>query len=364
MPKYKLIAEVEGMRPLTFISEDKNSLLCCSGYKLYIYSLRDKNFKFITSYRPDRSILDFVGRLFPRVFRYGFTSACEFTNGEILLSDGKFFYKHQLILKSSIEKLQCAFKPPMNLTIDRKLSIHYMGEYLQYGEPNAPYVYSYSPSVGFQEIYKFPVNEIDHIHGVFVDKDSKLKILTGDFSVGVGVYNYDLKESIASRWLLAGQQGRLCWLFSSGDSYLSATDTQVDSNFLIKFASDGSVDQLIGELPGSSIYYHHYDDEVVFSTTVEPGKPKFGNILDLLDWTIGPGIKDRSARIYSYKLWDGNAVELICVEKDIIPARLGQFGTFTFPGGRGPADVLVSYGIGVKRFHDSVLIFDRDVTND
>ena len=92
-------------------------------------------------------------------------------------------------------------------------------------------------------------------------------------------------------------------------------------------------------------------DYVIFSTAVEPPEPTGSFISDLLTLKKGDGIIENNAVIYSvYRNNINSCNQLLSIPKDNWPPRLGQFGTFTFPGGLNNSNVLYAYGIAIKGY--------------
>jgi hypothetical protein len=210
--------------------------------------------------------------------------------------------------------------------------------------------------------HTFPNGEIEHIHNIVPDPyRNAVWILTGDFGNASALWraydNFNRVELFAR-----GEQiHRAAWLHCLPDRLIYATDTQMERNSVceVRFEDNETKITRRGPLPGSSIYYSPGKGEVVFSTVVEPPPPTGRFLADMLAVTRGAGIETDLAHIFS--VTDSGIVsELFSAAKDRLPARLAQFGSFSFPAGVNPSRRIYAYCTALTGLDGGTLIIDRD----
>ena len=206
--------------------------------------------------------------------------------------------------------------------------------------------------------HTFQSGEINHIHNIFQDESTgKLIIFCGDFgnasSLWIADYLFDCVEPI----FRGEQKFRGTWGCRLNKGVYYAMDSQLEQNYLCRlnqFEEDSTL-ELISEIEGSSIYCGVNDKGVYFSTAVEPGEPTGNLLVDMFSRTRGNGILSEESFIY-FLNDTGVARKVYCAKKDFIPARLGQFGTFTFPSGPMPAGHVIAYGIALSSVDNCCLL--------
>jgi len=211
-------------------------------------------------------------------------------------------------------------------------------------------------------VHAFANGEIEHIHNIVPDPyRNAVWILTGDFGNASALWrafdNFGRVELFAR-----GQQvHRAAWLHCLPDRLIYATDTQMERNSLCEVRFEDNKTRIIrkGPLPGSSIYFSPGKGEVVFSTLVEPPPPTGRFLADVFAVTRGAGIETDLAHIFS--VTDAGVVtELFSAAKDRLPARLAQFGSFSFPAGVNPSRRIYAYCTALAGLDGGTLIIDRD----
>jgi hypothetical protein len=220
-----------------------------------------------------------------------------------------------------------------------------------------------SDSSNWSKRAEFNEGEINHIHSLFCS-NSKIYILTGDFEQASGIWVSDLKFSTLKPLLRGKQSYRYAWMEKLNSRIYMANDSQLETNQLYEFKEENDVNLKIRpiiSLNGSSIYVGRSSKEIFFSTTVEPGEPTGNFIRDLLDTKLGPGILSSKASLMSIDE-KGLTSEIYSAEKDYLPFRLAQLGTFIFPSGTMPPNTIYAYGIALKDFDGNCLVFHRQKT--
>jgi hypothetical protein len=213
---------------------------------------------------------------------------------------------------------------------------------------------------GWRVLNQFDHGEIEHVHNI-VEFNDKYLVLTGDFNSASGIWDLDPDGSELILHMGGEQKYRACWMWPiSPNQALYGTDSQLEQNHLMKFTY-GLGCEVVDKLPGSCIYYSIVNENtLLFSCTVEPGMPTGSFWIDVFETLPGPGIEDSYAHVYICES-SGRFRSLISAEKDVIPLRLGQFGSFMFPLYDRPYisnDSLVVYANAIKYLDDCCLIIN------
>lgn len=206
-----------------------------------------------------------------------------------------------------------------------------------------------------------PSGEIEHIHTVEQIQDD-VWILTGDFEKSAGIWKSNNHFLSILPILRHTQQYRGAWITSFQGHVFYATDTQMEENFVYEMTGlDSGTPEVrrCAAIAGSSIYDAHGIDRHFFSTTVESGPPSGNLLFDIFDIRRGPGILSKTAHIMSLKS-TGEVETIYSADKDFLPFRLAQFGTFTFPNGTHPLNTVVAYGTGLKGNDDTCIVLRKD----
>lgn len=206
---------------------------------------------------------------------------------------------------------------------------------------------------------EFATGEIEHVHAVVAIKGGVF-VLCGDFEHAASIWVSDSDFSSIRPMLRGSQAYRAAWIAELGGRLFYATDTQLESNHIYELSIDGLVGKThkLAAIDGSSIYSGQGHDRRFFSTTVECGMPTGNFLRDIFETRRGPGILSSQAKIMGI---DANGIceDLFSAEKDALPFRLAQFGTFTFPTGEMPVDTVVAYGTALRGFDDTCLVLKK-----
>lgn len=206
---------------------------------------------------------------------------------------------------------------------------------------------------------EFAAGEIEHVHAVTAIGE-RVFVLCGDFDHAAGMWVTDRSFSSISPLLRGNQTYRAAWITELGGRLYYATDTQLERNHTYELCIENGIatNRPLEPIEGSSIYSASGVGRHFFSTTVECGMPTGHFLRDTFDTCRGPGILSSNAKIMSIDA-NGNSEEIFSAKKDALPFRLAQFGTFTFPTGEMPADLIVAYGIAIHGFDDTCLVFTK-----
>lgn len=213
-------------------------------------------------------------------------------------------------------------------------------------------------TLDWQVLYEFEQDEINHIHNIIYDKKNDNHfILTGDFGDGAGIWisNSALTDVVP---IVRGKQVyRACWGLIREDELIYATDTQLEENFICKLF-DGNLSRS-EKIEGSSIYFGKNGSLLYFSTTVEPDEPSGNFLSDLFSRKLGRGVLSEKSKIYSLDSKNSLTLEFQGL-KDMLPPRLAQFGSFTFPSGMSNNKDIIAYGVALKSYDGCCILFGEE----
>jgi hypothetical protein len=369
----KLLRTLRGYRPLTFVA---GGILLARGYDLFV-----ANF--------DCSQLSKVGmvphtlafgvlrqsRIIDRILRLGIRFGCRIGEGDYLLAERNRLWRLDLpsgtvrldhVIKNGMKPLWIALINGVEGFPDGAC----FGEYW-YNESKQPVnIWVRSDKGAWRIAHTFPMGTIEHVHGIIPDKSRGIVwIVTGDSGDEVGIWaaRRDFSEVLP---VLVGQQDfRCCWLAFSDNQIIYATDSPLAVNsvrrIVLPEGYEESPDPWIGtrseplmEISGSSIYSCQVQNQVVFSTTVEPGLLTGNKLHDWLDRRPGPGIKG----MYSDLMIGTQAGFSIAGRwaKDPWPFRLCELGSVSFPTGTNPGHYVYAYFTGLSPNDGSMSIFDLE----
>jgi hypothetical protein len=213
---------------------------------------------------------------------------------------------------------------------------------------------------GQWEIYStFPAGSIEHVHNIAVDASRKrLLILTGDFGESCGIWSLDHHGQLPLRIVGGSQMHRAAWMYVDETRLLYATDTPFEQNHLIEIILNNP-DLTLNKLQpikGSSIYGGVYKDGAVyFSTSVEPVELTGNRWVDIFQHKRGPGIIDNRSYLYRYIIATDSLEILFSDEKDLLPMRLGQYGSFVLSHNLTDEYRVLVYGLALKNYDDVLL---------
>ena len=365
---------LRGYRPLTFVPE---GILLAKGYQLYVANL-DCSRLYRVAAVPHGLAAGTLrcSRTLERILRLGVRFACRIAEGSYLLAERNRLWL--LELPSGAVRLDHVVENGSRpLFISRIQGIDTFSDCACYGEywenlPKEPVnIWVRSQQGVWRIAHTFPQGRIEHVHALIPDESRGLVwVLTGDFgdSAGIWAARHDFLE--IQPVLVGKQDFRCCWLALSEDQIIYATDSPLECNSVrrlvlpqtdLKSESQwiGARSEPLMEISGSSIYACKVQDQVIFSTTVEPGLLTGRALCDWLDRRPGPGIKG----MYS-DLMIGSRARGIKLAgrwtKDQWPARLCEFGSISFPTGINPGRYLYAYFTGLAQCDGSMSVFELE----
>ncbi len=367
----KLVRSLHGYNPLVFTSA---GLLLARGYSLYHARLDCSRVESVG--RIPCSPVDTLAcfsRLVQRTLRSGVKVGCGITGNRYLVGEKNRLWlldldRCSLTLDHVIER----GSTPLFMTHIEDLPGFDDGTcYGEYGrnlQKESVRIWMRDTHGLWRIAHTFPAGMIKHIHALVPDKRRKLVwILSGDFEDSCGIWVARDNFRNVSPVLVGKQEFRCCWLAFLGERCVYATDSQIVTNSLreLVFSNMDSDSLSVGskpfmEISGSSIYSCMVQDQLVFSTTVEPGMPSGKKIRDFLENCPGPGIKGRYSDIVAGNLEQGFKV-VGSWPTDRLPLRLCGFGTVRFPAGINPGPYLYAHYLGLAGCDGRMDVFELPV---
>ena len=361
---FVLAKTLKGFKPLAVSG---HILYVCQGHKIYVSDVEFSKPRFLCAIPEIKNIVSSVRlRLVDRILRRDISTAILFENFLFVVVRNQIWKVDLTSGTCSLDFEIPAQRRPLNLSIITDSS---NGEkYLAFGEYfknfNFLPVHFWRRSMLDDQAWHIAATieqgEINHVHNIIQDpKTSKLYLLVGDFENAAGIWTCDSDFSNVTPLVRGRQEYRAVWAWCNGEGqFVYATDSQFSINKFYSFNIDRGVfsSSKIADINGSSIYCGVGKDYLVFSTSVEPGELSGNYLKDVFDQKRGPGILSDNAVLYCYDK-KGEVNELFRAQKDFMPARLGQFGSFMFPSGEFPADRFIAYGVAISKYDDTSMLF-------
>jgi hypothetical protein len=370
----KHLRTLRGYRPLAFVTD---GILLAKGYELFVADLDCSRLCRVGAVpHAWRAAALRRSRMFERILRYGIRFGCRIGEGSYLLAERNRIW--HLELPGGVVRLdhvvENGTKP---LCISRIHGIDGFQDGACYGEywdnaSKAPVnIWVRSEQGAWRIAHTFPRGKIEHVHGIIPDAGRGLVwIVTGDFGESAGIWAARDGFSDVRPVLVGKQDFRCCWLALWNGQITYATDSPLEINtvrrLILPQGNAGSAEPWSGarseplvQISGSSIYACMVQDQVVFSTTVEPGLLTGRRLHDWLDRRPGPGIKG----LYSDLMIGSESRGFTLAgrwAKDQWPFRLCEFGSISFPTGVNPGRCVYAYFTGLAQNDGSMSVFELE----
>jgi len=227
----------------------------------------------------------------------------------------------------------------------------YFGGYKNNAQRNPISIYRRVQKDKWEEVYQFEPNKIEHIHHIIPDPYRNLVyIFTGDFDNTAGIWIAENDFKSVKPLLIGEQIFRGCVGFSTASGLVYATDSPFSRNSirLLKNTDDKWESIHLMDINGPSIYGCQWDNDFVFSTSVEAGGRDEGIRYMLFCKKRGTGVIDNASHIYKGNLEDGFK-DIYRVKKDGLPFFLFQFGVLIFPSELNVSPYLPVYHIATRK---------------
>lgn len=354
--------------PLSINSDSK--LLFFRKGNLYLYDLLDSGFTCLIAEMPDyANRLLSQSRLFERILRNCPGPGISLGSNAFLYHYRSRIYRIDLAENKVYEELRLSH-PKKVLYFTKKKCIDtgresiYFGEYFENKLKDPVNIWRRDEDGQWGIYSTFPANCIEHVHNITVDARCKrLLILTGDFGESCGIWSLEYLGQVPVRLVGGSQMYRAAWMYADESRLVYATDTPFEQNYLIELNLNTPDLKLrkLHPIAGSSIYGGAFQNGVLFfSTSVEPVALSGNYLIDILQTKRGLGISDNKSYLYRYVLAT-NVLEIILSdEKDALPMRLGQYGSFVLSNVLTDKSRLLVYGLALRNFDDMLLELQID----
>jgi len=370
----KLLRTMRGYRPLTFVPD---GILLAKGYELYIANLNCSRLRRIGAVpQVLAATVARRSRTLERIFRLGLRFGCRISEGGYLLAErGRIW---MLDLASGSVRLDHLIKRGSRpLFMSRIQGVNGFEDCACYGEywdnlaKEPVSIWVRSQSGVWRVVHTFPKGKIEHVHGMIPDgRRGIVWILTGDFGDSAGIWAARNGFTDVSPVLVGKQDFRCCWLAFWGDRIIYATDSHLEPNSIRELILPeaglnsrcpwaGARSEYFMDISGSSIYACMVHDQLIFSTTVEPGLLTGRLMHDLLDRRPGPGIEGMYSDLMIGTEAGGFSLAGRWL-KDKLPSRLCEFGSISFPTGINPGRCLYAFFTGLSEADGRMSVFELE----
>lgn len=352
--------------PICYLS--KNKILIYKGISFIEYDLVSNTSKIILNFKSSK-LNFFLSKfsIFTRILRLNIRCGLKISDNIIIFYKGSKIYELNTNLKT-ISKGSSIIdgSRPFSFTKISNLKNFddgvYFGSYIHNPNKNPVSIYKRIKEDVWDVVYTFSAGEIEHVHNIIVDpyKDL-LYILTGDFKNASAIWIAKNNFSEVIPVLRGNQIYRGCVGSVSSKGLLYATDTPFENNSirLLTTVNDNWISKKICYINGPSIYGCKWNDETVFSTSVESdGFVKPSLTYKLFGNKRGKGIKENYCIVYKGNVEKGFK-EIYRVKKDSLPFYLFQFGVLIFPSGINNSLFLPIYHIATEGSLNMLILKER-----
>uniref|UniRef100_UPI0040481A38 hypothetical protein n=1 Tax=Algoriphagus sp. TaxID=1872435 RepID=UPI0040481A38 len=200
------------------------------------------------------------------------------------------------------------------------------------------------------KVYEFKKGEIEHIHNIIADPFKDIVyIFSGDQDNAACIWKVENNFQSVVPIMRGNQDFRSCVGFPTISGLIYATDSPYSNNSirLLTCNNNSWESKPIKNINGPCIYGCVWNDDYVFSTSVEGSGQSSNYWSKFFGTKRGPGIIENYSVIYKGNL-DKPFKEIYRVKKDFFPFHLFQFGVLMFPHGRVIGDYLPTYHIATE----------------
>lgn len=202
--------------------------------------------------------------------------------------------------------------------------------------------------------YRFAPSEIQHIHSINVDQQSKrVLICTGDTDEESGIWEAFDDFKYVKPLIRGSQNYRTCGAYITDRGILYATDTPLCENAIYLFDEKQQKLNMVYKMPGPCVYSTKIKnsggaDIFVFATSVEPDSslPAWRYYLT---GKLGAGVTSRQTHIIIGNVEEGFR-EIAAFRKDAWPMWLFQFGNVHFPEVYDQRDHIICTGQSLEKY--------------
>jgi len=339
------LAHFSGMRALAWSGD---VLFASRGYQLLRTRIqnpaKEVNWETVGWFRPAlRRRISVLTGLSSRLFRDGFHALAVLPSGGLIAAvpgaigtlhngEGSFRTTHSITRGTR----------PLHITAAPNGTV-YWGEYFDNAAREEVHIYvSADGGTTWSVAYTFPKGAIRHVHNIVHDPWGEcLWILTGDYGDECRILraSFDLRH--IDTVLQGNQQARAVAFVPMEDGLYFSTDTPLEKNYIYRLDRSGSLKRL-ADISSSSIYGCRVQDQVFFSTMVEPSE-------------VNP---DSNVRIFGGGGDQWSA--LLAWRKDPWPMRFFQYGNAFLPDGNNTTPYLAVSTIAVCSDDQATSLYSVD----
>lgn len=327
--------------PLCFMPDGRLVCYCYGKIVILRNDSEEKSSSIPISYRE--RLLGW-NRLASRLMRFGVRAALALDNIHVLVSIGNIIYEVNLQDEIISQGWCCGEKiRPLVFTSVNGLecidSGIYFGGYIGNREKKPVNIYHRVDVDKWEVVYTFQQGVINHVHNVVADPYRQcLWVFTGDFDESAAIWKVTDNFQKVERVACNNQKYRGCVAYAIPEGLLYATDAPYADNYIYLMNTETFDTRPLFPLHGSCIYGCQWNDNYVFSSTVEGDGRSAGRIKFFYHGNKGSGIKDDYVHLHSGNPAKGFK-ELYKEKKDCM-SFLFQFGVFKFPYGKNNTDTL------------------------
>jgi hypothetical protein len=341
--------------PVCFLS--KSSLLIFKNCRFSIFDLKtgktSKSFEFKTSFKEE--ILTGIPIL-ARILRKGVRCGIKVSDKLVIFVIGKRIY--ELNLESGLVSDGFITSDDTRpLTFSKIEGIKgfddgiYFGGYKENQKMDPISLYKRTQPDLWEEVFTFPEGTVEHIHNIIADPERKIVyVLTGDFEKSAGIWIAKDGFRSVTPLLVGDQNYRGVVGFITSEGLVYATDSPFSQNSirLLKQIGDNWETIKITDISGPATYGCKWNDDYIFSTSVEGGGRNLDLKYQLTGRKRGKGVFTEYSIIYKGNLREGFR-EIYRAKKDSLPFFLFQFGVLIFPSGLNESNLLPVYHIATSK---------------
>lgn len=330
-----------------------------------IYVMQNENILF-THIIPIGNKEKFLGRFryLNRLFRFGIRTAEAIDETHIVLSIGNMIYEMDLTSGNMSNGFFCGEGiRPLIFTkvsgLDSFTDGLYFGGYLGNRSKTPVHIYRRVDVDNWEIVYTFSRGTINHVHSIVSDSYRQcLWIFTGDFDEASAIWKVTENFKKIERVLCNDQKYRACVVFALPEGLLYATDAPFVDDFIYLMNPISFEVKVIAPISGSCIYGCQWNNQFVFSSTVEPDGRHNTVWERYFGRKRGSGIKDNYVHLYCGDIFNGFK-EIYKEKKDKLPYIPFQFGVFKFPYGQNNTDTLYFQPIATNENDQSLMRFSK-----
>ena len=352
---------IEHTTPICFLPDGR--LVCYQHGDVFILENDQEMQRFSLFKSFKERILGRI-KLISRLLRLGVRAAEALDNSNVILSVGNMLYELDINSGELSKGYFCGdgIRPLVFTTvknIDGFDNGLYFGGYLGNMEKQPVNVYHRTGVDQWEVVYTFPQGTINHVHNIIPDPYRQcLWVFTGDFGEASAIWKITNKFKKVERVACNNQKYRGCVVFAISEGLLYATDSPFADDYIYLMDPETYEVKSICPIGGSCIYGCQWNDNYVFSSTVEGDGRNTPKMEFLFGRKRGAGIKDEYVHMYMGNLKDGFR-EIYKEKKDGLPYYTFQFGVFKFPYGINNSNMLYFQPVATKKNDQNLMAYSE-----